>query len=305
MRFQGTNGFVHWLELSRERYAYSMIIPSIVILFVALLAPLLYSLVISFFDWPLMEPRRNYVGIRNYLELLASEQVRRSLMTTMRFVLYSVFFEMILGIGIAVILNQQFRWRNVVRLAILLPMMASPAVVALGWRMILHADRGVLNYLVSLIGIDRQVWLGPRWAFTAVVLVDVWRSTPFVILVILAGLQAIPDELVDAAHVDGATAWQTFTLRVDRRGSSPDSWPDGDVDDPDEQVEYGWDTGEGMLRRSGQPMLSGCEVNPWGVPFLSLEREGRHALARVVLRVSEQEDARSMAVAVCVRNPLQ
>lgn len=213
MRFQGSNGFVHWLEVSRERYAYSMILPSMIILFIALLAPLMYSLVISLFDWPLMEPRRLFVGIRNYLVLLRREQVLRSLMITLRFVFFSVAFEMVLGVGIAMILNQQFKWRNIIRLAILLPMMASPAVVALSWRMILHADRGVLNYLVGLLGIDPQVWLGADWAFAAIVAVDVWRSTPFVILMILAGLQAIPEELLDAAQVDGASPWQTF-IRV-------------------------------------------------------------------------------------------
>ncbi len=184
-----------------------------IILFIALLAPLMYSLVISLFDWPLMEPRRLFVGIRNYLVLLRREQVLRSLMITLRFVFFSVAFEMVLGVGIAMILNQQFKWRNIIRLAILLPMMASPAVVALSWRMILHADRGVLNYLVGLLGIDPQVWLGADWAFAAIVAVDVWRSTPFVILMILAGLQAIPEELLDAAQVDGASPWQTF-IRV-------------------------------------------------------------------------------------------
>jgi len=102
----------------------------------------------------------------------------------------------------------------------------------------------------------------------------------------------------------GGPAAQSFRLRMDKRGTSPDSWPDGDAEDPDEQVQYSWNVGEGMLRRSGQPMLSGCEVNPWGVPFFSLEREGMYALARVVLHVSEQADARTLAAAVCVRNPL-
>jgi len=95
-----------------------------------------------------------------------------------------------------------------------------------------------------------------------------------------------------------------FTLHADRRGRAPDSWPDGDGDDPDERITYRLDVGGGVLRRNQQPVLLGCVEGPGAGPFVSIERHGEAGLVRVALRVGEGEDERSLAASVCVRNPL-
>jgi len=103
---------------------------------------------------------------------------------------------------------------------------------------------------------------------------------------------------------DGGAWGQTFTVRMDKRGRDPNSWPDGDMNDPDERIDYRWSVGDGVLTRNGQPMLSACEANPSAVPFFCLERQGERGLARVVLNVREQQDARCLAMSVCLRNPM-
>jgi len=106
------------------------------------------------------------------------------------------------------------------------------------------------------------------------------------------------------AGADPGHGVQTFTLRMDKRGRDPDSWPDGDVKDPDERIEYRWDTVEGVLRRNNQPVMLGCVENPGGRPFFQLERREGLGWIRIVLNVNEQDDTRSLSSGVCIRNKL-
>lgn len=196
---------------SKDKYAYKLIIPSMVCLFVTLLVPLIFSLFLSTYDWDLMGDFREFVGMNNFINTLSNPEVIHSLKITFIFVFVSVSVELILGTAIALLLNRSFKGYKAVRVIMLLPMMISPTILALSWRLILHSEKGVLNYLLILLGLDSQTWLGGDLAFLTLIAIKIWISTPFIILMVLAGLQAVPEALIDAAIVDGANWWQRLT----------------------------------------------------------------------------------------------
>lgn len=148
-----------------------------------------------------------FVGLENYRQLLADQRFWNSLGNTAYFVGVSVALELALGLGLAMLLHQPFRGRGAAR-ALALVSWAVPGVVAARfWEWIFNADFGVLNYLLGI----HVNWLGdPFWALHAAIAADVWKTTPFVFLLILAGLQVIPEDLYRAARVDGATGWKLF-----------------------------------------------------------------------------------------------
>lgn len=198
----------------REGYAYRLIAPSILVLFTVLITPLLFSLYMSFHKWQLIgDVSRDFNGIRNYIKVLGNPEVIHSLKVTAIFVVVGVGLEFILGMAIALMLNRPFIGYNVVRVIMMLPMMISPAIVALGWRLILDPTKGVVNYVFHLLGMPLQTWLSTSAALIVLIAIEVWMHTPFVVLMILAGLQAIPVEISEAALIDGANWWQRF-IRV-------------------------------------------------------------------------------------------
>jgi len=196
---------------SKDKYAYKLIIPSIIYLFVILIVPLMFTLFLSTYNWNLIGDSREFVGIKNFLNILSDKEVIHSFKLTFIFVFVSVSVEFILGTAIALLLNRPFKGYNIVRVIMLIPMMISSTIVSLAWRLILHSERGVLNYLLILLGLDSQIWLGRDLAFPTIIAIEIWMSTPFITLMVLAGLQAVPEELMDAALVDGANWWQRLT----------------------------------------------------------------------------------------------
>jgi multiple sugar transport system permease protein len=201
--------WIHRWGVSRDDLlGYALIFPSILILFLVLTVPLVVSLFNSFQRVNLVRPELNeFVGIANYARLVQDPLVWRSFRITFSFALVAVVVELVLGFAIALLLNLRFPGRGAVRTGLILPMMLSEVVAALSWLLILDADFGVGNFLLSLLKISPQLWLGPEKALLSVVIVEVWQHTPFVVLVLLAGLQAIPDDLLEAARVDGASMW--------------------------------------------------------------------------------------------------
>ena len=161
-----------------------------------------------------------FVGLGNYAKLLHDPRFLNSLVLTIGFSLSSVILELILGIAIAMVLNEHFRGRGFVRGLIILPWALPSIVAAAMWQWIFNADYGALNALLTQLGLmdSYQVWLGdPTSARILIVLANVWKETPFTVLLVLAALQGIPKDLYEAATVDGASAWQQFisiTLRL-------------------------------------------------------------------------------------------
>ena len=193
--------------------AWAFLLPAYLTIALIVGIPTVYSLYLSFHQWKLTTFRNGipFVGLDNYAQATADPAFWHSMQVTVVFTLVALAIEVALGLGLAVLLDQEFRGRRSIRILILLPMFVTNVVVGLIWRIMLSYDFGVVNYLLSLVGISKVAWLGdPALALWSLVLVDIWNTTAFVALILLAGLQAIPDEPRQAARVDGASAWQTF-----------------------------------------------------------------------------------------------
>lgn len=193
----------------RDRLIFLM--PSMTVLGVILFYPLLYSVWLSFYNYYLPVPRQTFVGLENFAWILNDPSFWDALWVTVRFTAASVSIECVLGVAVALLLDSRIPFRKAVNLVVLLPMTITPAVGGLLMRWMFESNWGLVNYFLSLVGIQGPGWTGdPNWALWAVILADVWQNTPFVILVIYAGLQSIPVEPVEAAMVDGASRGQTL-----------------------------------------------------------------------------------------------
>lgn len=191
------------------RYIY----PALFMLGLVLLIPLIFSLVTSLMRWNLVPRRIKWVGLGNYVKIFKDPEVWHSVKLTMQFTVLSVSLEMLLGFLIALFLNIDFRGCKFVRVVVLLPMMLSPTVIAMVFKLMLNYDRGIINQVLAAIWGNgaKQVWLGKEWAFWVVLFVDVWINTSFVVLNVLAGLQGVSVDIVEAAVIDGANAFQRAT----------------------------------------------------------------------------------------------
>jgi multiple sugar transport system permease protein len=183
------------------------VIPALALLSLVTVYPVTYVLVLSLQRrMPIFDISR-FVGLDNYLFLLRDDRFWNALGNTAYFTALSVTVELLLGLGVALIMERRFRLKGIARAVILVPWAIPTVVSARMWEWIFNTDFGVLNYLTGI----RINWLGsPFWAMHAAVAVDVWKTTPFVAILLMAGLQAIPRDLYQAARVDGAGALAAF-----------------------------------------------------------------------------------------------
>ena len=201
---------------SRQRLvAYGLIAPSLLLILGVMAYPLAYTTFLSFHTRILSRPAlgTRFVGLANYVQAIHDPLFRQVFGQTLYFVFASLFIEMVVGLGLALVLHRQFLGRNVVRGLILLPWMLSPVVAAFSWAWLLNDAYGLINYVLVKVGLLQasRAWLGTvGTAMSVVILVDVWREVPFVTVVLLAGLQSIPSEVREAARVDGASASRAF-----------------------------------------------------------------------------------------------
>ncbi|PZQ95723.1 MAG: ABC transporter permease [Cereibacter sphaeroides] len=185
------------------------IIPTIVFLIVFNIFPLIYSLGYSFTDFRAStnEPAK-FVGLANYRTLLSDEFIWRNFTITAKYVLISVTGQVIVGFGIAMLLNREIPYKGLLTTLLLLPMMLSMAVVGLFWKLLYDPSFGIINYA---FGLGTFEWLAnPDMALWAIALVDIWMWAPFVMLLSLAGLSAVPKHLYEAAAIDRASGLYTF-----------------------------------------------------------------------------------------------
>ena len=202
-----------WRRFYRRWEPAFYISPAFIVLIVILLYPLGYSFWLSFHEWTLRGFRQGvpWIGLGNYIELFTNPDFLNSLRITFTFVILAVGIEFVLGMGLALLLNHDLRGSHWLRAAILLPMMCTNVVIGLTWRLLLNYEFGLVNYYLGVVGLRPVEWLSsPAMAMPAVILVDVWNTTSFVALMLLAGLQSLPDEPFEAARIDGASAWQSF-----------------------------------------------------------------------------------------------
>ena len=188
--------------------------PTLLFLIALNLFPLLYNVVLGFTDAELSRGDYRFVGARNYtliFDAVASPKFGDALRTTGIFVTVAVTLELLLGFGLALVLKPKFRGKAAVLTVLLVPMMLSPAVMGLFFSFILSAHNGVLNQALAGIGAPGPHWLtDPKLKLVAVLLVDVWMWTPYMMLVALAGLNAIPSYIYEAAEIDRASTWTVF-----------------------------------------------------------------------------------------------
>lgn len=187
-------------------------LPSLVALMLVLAVPLVYSLVTSFFDTNLKYPGLGeFMGLRNYAEVLKDSYFIDSVVTTVKFTFFVVVIEFLVGLSIALLLNNIQKYRNFFFTIIIVPMMITPIAVGLIWRLLLHSDLGIVNYILSLVGISGKAWLADaNIALQTVMFIDIWQNVPYMVLVILAGLVTLPTEPYEAAAIDGASRVQSF-----------------------------------------------------------------------------------------------
>ncbi|MDB5056055.1 MAG: hypothetical protein JWM44_4105 [Bacilli bacterium] len=187
-------------------------VPSMIVLALTIIYPLLYSLVISFFSTTLKSNGiGSFVGFQNFINAFKDEYFLKSAWNTLIFTVLVVVFEFLFGLFVAVLLNRIVYGKKLFFTIIIIPMMITPVAVGLIWRLLLHPDLGIVNYFLSLLGIEGQAWLGDaKWAMMTVILVDIWHQLPFMILLLLAGLVSLPTEPYEAADIDGASRLQSF-----------------------------------------------------------------------------------------------
>ncbi len=186
------------------------ILPTIAFLIIFNIFPLIYSLGYSFTDFRAsVNDPVNFVGLQNYRELLNDPNIWRNFTVTAQYVIVSVGGQVIVGFGLALLLNRKIPFKGLITTLLLLPMMMSMAVVGLFWKLLYDPSWGIINYGLGLGSFD---WLSnPDMALYAVAITDIWMWAPFVMLLSLAGLSAVPSHLYEAAAIDRAGTWYTFT----------------------------------------------------------------------------------------------
>ncbi|WEZ85436.1 sugar ABC transporter permease (plasmid) [Rhizobium sp. 32-5/1] len=170
-------------------------------------ALLLYAIWLCLHNISLMSTKgTQFIGLSNFVRLATDWRGVQALGRTALFVLLATSIEVVLGIAIAMFLDQDFRGKKIVRAVILVPMIMTPVIAGLTWRFLFNAQSGMINYWLSLVGIAPVDWLGnPSVALYAVLIADIWQWTPFVVLLAMATLETIPKDLVEAARMDGAS----------------------------------------------------------------------------------------------------
>ncbi|WP_308915828.1 sugar ABC transporter permease [Jannaschia sp. LMIT008] len=190
---------------------YLFLAPAVLVMAVALLYPIGYMIWASFLDWSPSQRigEAEFVGLRNYGNLLGDAAFHESFWVTLRFAALVVGIEMVLGVGLALLLDRELRGMTVLRTVFILPMMIAPIVVGLMWRYMYHPTVGTFNRTLSDLGLPTVPWLSDGdWAFASVVIADIWQWTPFIFILALAALQSLPRSAMEAARIDGASGWQ-------------------------------------------------------------------------------------------------
>ncbi|QBD81023.1 sugar ABC transporter permease [Ktedonosporobacter rubrisoli] len=192
---------------------YLLVLPTIILILVIAVYPILNSIYLSFIENPLTVAGSVFVGFANYVHVLSDRIFLNSISTTLIFSVISVFFETLFGLGIALLINKTFPGRGLVRAAILVPWAFPTVVSAQMWLLMYNDQTGIITYILQGLHLVRpgDTLLGSSsGVILASVITDVWKTTPFMALLILAGLQVIPSDLYEAASVDGSTRWQQF-----------------------------------------------------------------------------------------------
>ena len=200
-------------EWTDRNFRWLLVAPAVCLILALSIFPLLFSLWVSFVNYDFQIPGHAFVGLKNFEQVVADPVARWSLVVTAILSGSSVLLEFVLGLALAMALTTTFRGRGLVMSLIIVPLFISPVVVGQCWALMLQRPFGPTNYILSqLLGFDVTIsWLTQApWNFIALIVADVWQWTPFMFVILLAGLSAVPPHVYEAAELDGVGAWQTF-----------------------------------------------------------------------------------------------
>ena len=199
----------HTRSLSERSLARAFMTPSVLTMVVVAAFPIIFAIALSLYAYRGRQ-RTGFAGLGNYVEAFTDPRFWDSVIATFVFTVASVSFEFLIGLGFALIMNRAFFGRGVTRAAILVPWVIPTVISAQMWFNMFNISPGFVNSVLPFVPADFN-WLGAEnWAMFSIVFADIWKTAPFVALLLLAGLQTIPEDLYEAARVDGATAWQRF-----------------------------------------------------------------------------------------------
>lgn len=195
----------------RGRAGYLLLaLPALLVVLAVIVFPWLFTLYMSLHDWRIVG-EKEFVGLANFARLAGSPRFLEAIWHTFYFTLLAVALPVVLGVAAALLFHREFPFRGVLRTVFVMPMMATPVAVALVWTMMFHPQLGVLNWLLSLLGIPPQLWVfEARTVIPSLALVEIWHWTPLVMLIVLGGLASLPSEPYESARIDGAGEWQMF-----------------------------------------------------------------------------------------------
>lgn len=205
-----SNGFSQWVNKHRK---WVLAAPAMIFVLAMLAFPLIWTLYLSFTDAEgSVRASKKFVGLSNFGEVLTD--TNRFWPATGRTILFTVVVltvQLTLGMGIALLLRRSFRGQGLIRIAILMPLVATPVAVGMMWKLIFEPTIGIANHLLGQIGLGPYPWLAGQYtALPTTMLIDIWQWTPMVALIILAGLTSLSEEMDEAAAIDGANSWQRF-----------------------------------------------------------------------------------------------
>jgi multiple sugar transport system permease protein len=209
------NSLALFRRIYRARMAYVFLLPGMLLFALFIVYPMLYSLRISFYDWNVIKPSKSeFLGLDNYKMLLTDPLFRRAILNTFAYTVVTVPGQMVAGLIVAILLNQNIRGKTFFRVAYYLPVITSWVIVTLIFEYLFNSQAGLINYLLRdlLHLVDEPIrWLAdPILAMVPVHLLGIWKGVGWSAIILLAALQAIPAELIEAAAVDGANTWQRF-----------------------------------------------------------------------------------------------
>lgn len=187
-------------------------LPAAIFIISMMAFPVAYTIWVSLTDWSMTSAgEAQFVGLKNYIALFNDARFFNSVKLTLYFTILSVSVETVLGVAIALILNREFKGKNLAKGVLLLPMVATPVAIGLAWTLFYEPTIGLGNYALQLLGLPASKWLASTTSvIPALAIVDIWEWTPMVTLIVLAGLAALPHDPYEAAMVDGANNWQVF-----------------------------------------------------------------------------------------------
>jgi multiple sugar transport system permease protein len=194
--------------------------PAALVVLLVILFPWIFTLYMSVHDWK-VSGDTPFVGMANYAKMLTYERFLYAVVRTLWFTAASVAAPLILGVWAAVCFASKFRFRGLARTVFVLPMMATPVAISLVWTMMFHPQLGVLNYLLTSVGLPPSTWVyDTTTVIPTLVMVETWQWTPLVMLIVLGGIASLPTDPYEAAILDGASSWQMF-----RHITLPLVWP--------------------------------------------------------------------------------